>query len=80
MFTIVLHISNSEPIKVDVEELPKSTDTCVVGVNPRLKSDRELDWVEDGVNTIVVPMHRLNYIQVWPTGEESSDILLPFRD
>jgi len=80
MYTIVLHVSNSEPIKVEVDELPQVTDTCVVGKNPRLKSDREIDWVDDGVQTIVVPMHRLNYIQVWPSGEESSDIVLPFRD
>ena len=80
MFTIVLHVANSDPVKLDVEELPKPTDTCVVGKNPRLRSDRELDWVDEGVTTIVVPMHRLNFIQVWPTGEETQDFVLPYRD
>ena len=80
MFTIVLHISNSEAIKIEVEELPKPTDTCVVGKNPRLRSDKEVEWVDEGVQTVIVPMHRLNYIQVYPSGDESSEFVLPYRD
>lgn len=80
MYTIALHISNSEPVKVDVEVLPKPTDTCVVGKNPRLKSEREVDWIDEGVQTIVVPMHRLNYIQIYPTSDEGLDFPLTYRD
>ena len=80
MYTIVLHIANAEPVKVEVEELPKPTDTCVVGKNPRLRSEKELEWIDEGVQTIIVPMHRLNYIQIYPTGEESLDFPLTYRD
>ncbi|MGB7340227.1 MAG: hypothetical protein WBC91_15120 [Phototrophicaceae bacterium] len=80
MYTIVLHIANSEAVKVDVEELPKPSDSCVIGRNPRLKTDKEVDWVDEGVQTIVVPMHRLNYIQVWPSEGESLDFPLTYRD
>ncbi|MGJ3240430.1 MAG: hypothetical protein ACFE0Q_17105 [Anaerolineae bacterium] len=80
MFTIILHISNAEPVKLDVEELPKPTDTCIVGKNPRLRSDKEVEWLDEGVQTIVLPMHRLNYIQVLPTGEESLEFPLTYRD
>ncbi|MEO1289141.1 MAG: hypothetical protein AAFV93_15360 [Chloroflexota bacterium] len=80
MPTIVLHIANAEPIKVDVDELPQPTDTCIVGKNPRLRSDREVDWVDEGVRTVVVPMHRLNYIQVYPEGDDALDFTLPYRD
>ena len=80
MYTIVLHISNAEPIKLEVEELPTPVDTCVVGKNPRLRSDRELDWVDEGVSTIVVPIHRLNYIQVLPDENETLDFPLTYRD
>ena len=80
MHTIILHVANSEPIKVDVEELPDVADTCVIGKNPRLRSDRELDWLDEGVTTIVVPMHRLNYIQIWPSPDEQLDFPLTYRD
>ncbi|GAB5491396.1 MAG: hypothetical protein Phog2KO_16110 [Phototrophicaceae bacterium] len=80
MYTIVLHISNSEPVKLDVEELPSSTATCVIGKNPRLRSDREVDWVDEGVTTVVIPMYRLNYIQVMPGDDETLDFPLTYRD
>lgn len=80
MYTIVLHVSNSEPVKLDVEELPSPTDTCVIGTNPRMRSDKEFDWVEEGVTTLIFPWHRINYIQVWPGEEESLDFPLTYRD
>ena len=55
MITLLLHLQNVEPIKLDVEELPGLTDTNIMGKNPRDRWDRELDWVEDGVTTIYRP-------------------------
>lgn len=49
MYTIIVHISNAEPVKVDVDELPKTTDTCIIGKNPRLRSEREVDFVDEGL-------------------------------
>lgn len=80
MFTIMLHVANGEPIKCEVDELPKPTDNCVVAKNPRMKSEKELNWVDEGVQTVVVPMHRLNYIQVYPDGDEALDFPLTYRD
>ena len=80
MYTIVLHIANAEPVKVEVDELPLASDNCVIGKNPRMRSDKELDWVDEGVTTVIVPMHRLNYIQVWPGDEETLDFPLTYRD
>jgi hypothetical protein len=80
MYTIIVHISNAEPVKLDVEELPKSTDTCIVGKNPRLRSEKEVDWVDEGVTTVVFPWHRVNYVQVMTSGEEELDFPLLYRD
>jgi hypothetical protein len=80
MITIVVHINNAEPVKLDVEELPKVTDNCIVGRNPRLKNDKEIDWVDEGVTQVIFPWHRINYIQVWPTGEEELDFPLLYRE
>ncbi len=73
MITLVLHIANSEPIKVDVDEMPKPSDSVIVGKNPRERTDKELHWVDDGVTTIMVPWHRLNYVQVLPDPREQMD-------
>jgi hypothetical protein len=80
MYTIIVHISNAEPIKVEVDELPKQTDTCVIGKNPRLRSEKEVEWVDEGVNIVIFPWHRISFIQVIPSGEEESDFVGLFRD
>lgn len=80
MIQIILHVSNSEPVKVDVEKLPEPTDVCIIGKNPRERNDKEFHWLDEGVTTVIFPWWRINYIQVLPTGEEELDFELPYRD
>jgi hypothetical protein len=78
-YSILLHVANSEPVKVDVDELPMPTDNCIVGKNPRDRADKEVTWLDEGVSTVIFPWWRINYIQVLPSGEEDMEFPLPFR-
>jgi hypothetical protein len=80
MYSILVHVANSEPVKLDVEELPKVTDTCIIGRNPRERSDREFTWIDEGVTTVIFPWWRVNYVQVLPSGEDEPEYPLPFRE
>ncbi|MGQ9887073.1 MAG: hypothetical protein ACUVSX_01160 [Aggregatilineales bacterium] len=80
MITLLIHIANAEPIKLDVDELPKPTDLVIVGSNPRDRKDREVSWVEDGVNTVILPWSRINYIEILPDKEAQEEFPLPFRN
>ncbi len=80
MISVLLHIPNSEPIKVDVEELPGPGDTIIIGKNPRERNDKEVTWTDEGVTTVIWPISRINFIQVLPSQEESVEFVLPFRD
>jgi hypothetical protein len=80
MYSILVHVANSEPVKLDVEELPKVTDTCIIGRNPRERSDREFTWVDEGVTIVIFPWWRVNYVQVLPSGEDEPEYPLPFRE
>jgi len=80
MYTILVHINNQEPVKVDVEELPRPSDNCVIGKNPRERGDGELRWIDEGVTTVVFPWWRINFIQVLPSGEEDIDFPNIFRE
>lgn len=79
MISLLLHIANSEPIKVDVEELPQPHDTMIVGKNPRERSDKELNIFDEGVTTVIFPLWRINYIQVLPSPDDEIEFPLPFR-
>lgn len=80
MYSIILHVANQEPVKVDVDELPKTTDTCVIGKNPRERNDNEFGWVDEGVTTVIFPWWRINFIQVLPAGEEEMDFPTFYRE
>ncbi len=79
MITLLVHLNNAEPVKVDAEELPKPTDQVVVGKNPRERTDREIDWVDDGVTTVIIPWWRINFVEVLPSPEDEVEFPLPFR-
>ena len=80
MISILVHLANSEPVKIDVEELPTQQDTCIMGKNPRERNDKELTWLDEGVNQVIFPWWRINYIQILPSGDEELDFPMPFRD
>lgn len=80
MISLLLHISNSEPIKVDVEEMPHPQDQVIVGKNPRERSDKELEIFDEGVTTVIFPLWRINYVQVLPSPEDEVEFPMPFRD
>ncbi len=79
MITLLIHLQNTEPIKVDVEDVPSTADTALMGKNPRDRSDRELDWIDDGVSTVLIPWSRISYVEVLPGAEEETEFPLPFR-
>ena len=68
--TVQIHIINEEPIVAEVETLPTAHDTLVMAVNPRLRDGKDLRFLAPNVTTLILPVSRLNYIQVLPSGEE----------
>jgi hypothetical protein len=80
MITVLLHIANAEPVKLDVEDIPKPTDLVVIGKNPRERNDKEVTWIEEGVTTIIFPWWRITFIEILPDEDEESEFPLPFRN
>lgn len=80
MITLLVHIANAEPIKLDVEEMPKPTDLVIVGKNPREKTDKDVIWIEEGVSTIIFPWWRITFIEILPSDEDEVEFPLPFRN
>jgi hypothetical protein len=79
MITLLIHVSNADPVKVDVDELPKLTDQIIIGKNPRERGDKEAAWLEDGVTTIIFPWWRITFVEVLPSEAEEAEFPLPFR-
>ena len=79
MHTLLIHLANEEPIMAEVEELPVAESQVIYCTNPRKRDGKELHYILTEVQTIIVPWHRINFVEVMPSGEEEA-IVSPFAD
>jgi hypothetical protein len=69
-YILQVHISGEEPIIIDVDELPDPHSQFLVGVNPRRRGDKSVDYLLDDVTRVIYPWWRINFVQILPTAEE----------
>ncbi|MGW8318472.1 MAG: hypothetical protein ACWGPS_04440 [Candidatus Promineifilaceae bacterium] len=67
--SIILHISNEEAILCEMDKMPDPSDQMVIVNNPRRRDGKDIHYLEDDVTTMIVPWHRINFIQVMPSAE-----------
>lgn len=67
--TVIVHIANEEPVVCEVDELPDPRDQVIFLSNPRMRDGKELPYLEEDVSKLIVPWHRINYVQVLPSAE-----------
>lgn len=68
--TVLIHVSNEDPVVGEIEELPAPTDNSITVNNPRRRDGKDLAYIEGNVVTVVWPLHRINFIEVMPTADE----------
>lgn len=73
-FRIQVHIAGDDPVLLDVDELPKPGDTCIVGTNPQRKDGKEVAYIMREVNQVMFPWWRINFIQVLPKDQPEEDL------
>lgn len=67
--SVVVHIANEEPIACELEEMPGGDTQVVILNNPRRRDGKDLHYLEENVTRMIVPLHRINFIQVMPATE-----------
>jgi hypothetical protein len=80
MITVLVHIANADPVKLDLDDMPDPRENALIGKNPREKTDKEVGWLEEGVTTVVFPWWRITFIEVLPQPGEEQEFPLPFRN
>ena len=74
MLTILIHIQNEDPILAEIDELPKPVDNMIIMKNPRKRDGKDMTNLEADVTTIILPVERIHFIEVMPSGEEEEII------
>lgn len=74
MPTVLVHISNEDPVLGEMDALPGLCDTMILVKNPRRKDGKDLPYLDSGVSTVIWPLTRINYVELIPSGEEEEII------
>jgi hypothetical protein len=74
MPTVLIHIQNEDAVIGEIDELPEAANNLILVKNPRRRDGKDLPYLDTNVTTVIWPVHRLNFIEVLPTGEEEKII------
>lgn len=69
--TLIVHIFDEDPVVGEAEELPSPTDQYVRITNPRRMDGKELYYLSAGVIEVIWPMHRITFIELMPSEEDT---------
>jgi hypothetical protein len=67
--SVIMHLTNEDPVVGELEKLPEQSDQVVIINNPRLKDGKDLFYLEAEVTTVIVPWHRITFIEIMPSAE-----------
>jgi hypothetical protein len=71
---VVLHITNSEPVLAEIDELPGPSDRLIKVSNPRRLDGKDLQYLLENVDTVIWSIDKINFIEILP-GEEEEKII-----
>jgi len=76
MSTVIIHVSNEDPVMGELDSLPSSTDTIISLKNPRKKDGKDIKTMEANVSVVIYPIAKINYIEV--VSSESEEEIITF--
>ena len=79
MPTVIVHISNEDPVVGEIDDMPSPTDNILIVKNPRRRDGKDLHYIDASVQTGIWPISRINFIEIYPAGEDE-EIISHVRD
>ncbi len=74
MHLLLVHIQNEDPMLAEVDELPARNDQCILLMNPRRRDGKDLHYLQANVQSVLIPMHRISFIEIMPSEAEEKVI------
>lgn len=72
--SVILHISNEEPIVGDLEDMPQAGDTVLILNNPRKRDGKDIPYLAADVTTVMWPWSNVNFLEIMPAEAEEEII------
>ena len=68
--TVLVHMSNEDPVLAEMDELPGAQDQFITLQNPRRRDGKDLHYILVDVTTVMWPISRISFIEILPSEEE----------
>jgi hypothetical protein len=78
--TVIVHLMNEDPLLAETERLPEPGDVSMTLSSPRRRDGRSPQYLTQGVTEIILPMHRVSFIEVIPEEKEEEEEVVFYRD
>ena len=69
--TVIIHLSNEDPIVGEVDDLPTANDTVITVTSPRRRDGKDVQYLSGEIIKVIWPISQISFIEVMPSeGEE----------
>ena len=73
--TVIVHVMGDDPFVAELEEMPQPSDQSLILLNPRRRDNKPLLYLERDTLSMILPMHRVNFIEITPSQDtEEADL------
>lgn len=73
-YTVIVHITNTDPVVGEMEELPSLNDTMVALTSPRLRDGKDVPYLLDDVVSVYWPVRMISFIEIL-AGKDEEEII-----
>ena len=78
--TIIVHIQNQDAFVAEIDEIPDPSANFLTCTNPRGRDGKPLIYIEREATRLLVPWHRISFVETMPSEEDQVQIESFFRD
>ena len=76
--TVIVHVMGDDPFVGELEKMPQPSDQALILLNPRQRDSKPLRYLERETISMILPMHRVNFIEIMPS-QDTEEVDLFFR-
>lgn len=74
MIRAILHLTNDQPLVVDLLEEPTPQDIAIVCTNPRTVDGKKPVFIDFATSTFVFPMSAIRFVEVLRLGDDGEQL------
>lgn len=63
-YTLIVHLTNTDPVVGEADELPTPSDQLVILTNPRYRDGKDIPYLSNEAVQVIYPVHRISFIEV----------------